>query len=50
MIQYQVKLKLDRAQQAKLDDWLWRLQAVWNWAIRKIELDGRDGKLSDCLL
>jgi len=31
------------SEKAKLDDWLWRLQAVWNWAIRKIELDGRDG-------
>jgi len=26
-----------------LEEWLWRLQAVWNWAVRKIELDGRDG-------
>jgi IS605 OrfB family transposase len=26
-----------------LDDWLWHLQAVWNYAVRKIELDARDG-------
>jgi putative transposase len=38
-----VKLKFNGEQEAKLEEWLWRLQAVWNWAVRKIELDGRDG-------
>ncbi len=43
MIQIQLKLKLSRAQEALLDQWLWHLTAVWNWAIRKIEQDAKDG-------
>jgi IS605 OrfB family transposase len=42
MIQYQIKLRLNRKQEAMLDGWLWNLQAVWNYAVRKIELDARD--------
>jgi putative transposase len=43
MIQIQLKLKLSRAQEALLDQWLWHLTAVWNWAIRKLEQDAKDG-------
>lgn len=43
MIQRQLKLKLTKAQERELDRWLYHLAAVWNWAIRKIELDGKDG-------
>jgi IS605 OrfB family transposase len=43
MIQYQVKLRLNRKQEVVLDGWLWNLQAVWNYAVRKIELDAKDG-------
>lgn len=43
MVQYQLKLKLTRAQERKLEEWLPMLAAVWNWAIRKIELDAKDG-------
>lgn len=43
MIQVQLKLKLTKTQEARLNDWLPTLAAVWNWAIRKIELDARDG-------
>lgn len=42
MIQAQLKLRLNKTQEAKLNDWLWILTGVWNWAIRKIELDARD--------
>src|SRR3989304_3775159 len=42
MIQYQRKLKLTKVQEAQLNTWLFHLTSVWNWAIRKIELDARD--------
>jgi len=43
MIQRQLKLRLTRAQETPLGEWLWTLTGVWNWAIRKIELDANDG-------
>lgn len=43
MIQRQLKLRLTKQQEAQLEEWLWHLTGVWNWAIKKIELDGRDG-------
>jgi putative transposase len=43
MIQRQLKLKLRPAQERQLERWLWNLTGVWNWAVRKIELDARDG-------
>lgn len=43
MIQRQLKLKLTRKQEATLTEWLPILTSVWNWAIRKIELDAKDG-------
>lgn len=42
MIQAQIKLKLTSAQEAALSEWLWHLTGVWNWAVRKIELDAKD--------
>jgi putative transposase len=42
IIQCQVKLKLRPAQDRMLNRWLWHLTSVYNWAIRKIELD-KDG-------
>lgn len=42
IIQCQVKLKLRPTQERMLNRWLWHLSSVYNWAIRKIELD-RDG-------
>jgi putative transposase len=42
MIQTQLKLKLTNAQSSQLEAWLWNLTGVWNWAVRKIELDSRD--------
>lgn len=42
MIQRQLKLKLTKEQESKLEGWLFNLTGVWNWAIRKIELDAAD--------
>ena len=42
MIQAQLKLRLNNIQEARLVGWLWNLTSVWNWAIRKIELDAKD--------
>lgn len=38
-----LKLKLRPAQERMLGRWLWHLTGVYNWAIRKIQLDARDG-------
>ncbi len=43
MIQYQIKLRLNSTQVQQLEVWLLYLSSVWNWAVRKIELDARDG-------
>lgn len=43
MIQCQIKLKLTKAQEVTLGNWLFCLTGVWNWAVRKIELDAKDG-------
>jgi putative transposase len=42
MIVRQLKLKLNKKQETTLIGWLWNLTGVWNFAIRKIELDARD--------
>src|SRR5208282_274449 len=38
----QIKLRLNTKQDAILTGWLWNLTGVWNWAVRKIELDAKD--------
>ncbi|MBI5634748.1 MAG: transposase, partial [Nitrospirae bacterium] len=43
MIQRQLKLKLTKKQETTLTGWLNNLTGVWNFAIRKIELDAKDG-------
>jgi transposase len=43
MIQRQLKLRLTPSQAKQLDTWLFQLTGVWNWAIRKIEQDAKDG-------
>lgn len=43
MVQYQLKLKLTKSQETTLNEWLYRLTGVWNWGVRKIELDAKDG-------
>ena len=41
MIQHQLKLKLTIKQETTLIEWLPMLTSIWNWAIRKIELDAQ---------
>jgi putative transposase len=43
MIQAQIKLRLNKIQDESLNEWLFMLTGVWNWAIRKIENDAKDG-------
>lgn len=43
MIVLTLKLRLTNKQEALLTGWLSNLTGVWNWCIRKIEADGRDG-------
>jgi putative transposase len=43
MIQAQIKLRIKPKQEVLLLQWLLMLKSVWNWAIRKIELDAKDG-------
>jgi len=42
MVQYQLKLRMTKAQQAECARWLYHLASVWNWALRKIELNAKD--------
>jgi hypothetical protein len=42
VVQYQIKLRLTSAQEKDLTSWLPILTSVWNWAVRKIELDAQD--------
>ena len=41
-MQDQLKLRLHTKQEAILNEWLWMLTGVWNWAVRKIEHDAAD--------
>lgn len=43
MIQTQLKLRLSVTKESQLNDWLWSLTAIHNFAVRKIELDAKDG-------
>lgn len=43
MIQCQLKLILRPTQERRLVRWLWHLTGVYNWALRIIELDAKDG-------
>jgi transposase len=43
MIQRQLKLRLNSSQTHQLDTWLWHLTGVWNWAVKKLEADAKDG-------
>jgi putative transposase len=42
MVQYQLKLRMTKAQQEECVRWLYHLASVWNWAVRKIELNAKD--------
>ena len=43
MIVRTLKLKLTKKQEAQLNQWLWNLTGLYNWAIKKIEHDAHDG-------
>lgn len=43
MIQCQLKLRPTPRQERQFDHWLRHLAAVWNWGIRKIDLDRQGG-------
>lgn len=43
MICRQLKIIPNRTQEHQLEDWLWMLTGVWNWAVRKIEQDAQGG-------
>jgi putative transposase len=42
MVQYQLKLRLSKAQKRKQREWLPILGSIFNFAVRKIELNARD--------
>lgn len=42
MLVREIKLKPNKSQTAKLEEWLWCLTGVYNWVSRKIELDAKD--------
>jgi transposase len=43
MLQRQLKVRFTRQQEEQVLTWLWHLTGVWNWAIKKIEADAKDG-------
>jgi transposase len=43
VIQCQIKLRPNAKREQTLDDWLWTLTGVYNWAIRKIGQDAKGG-------
>jgi transposase len=42
MLTSTIKLRLNKKQETMLKEWLWNLTSVWNWAIKKIELNAND--------
>ena len=42
MVQYQLKLRMTKAQDSECTRGLYHLASVWNWAVRKIELNAKD--------
>lgn len=42
MIVRELKLRLNTKQEILLNEWLWYLQGVFNWGLRKIEQDAND--------
>jgi putative transposase len=43
MIQVQLKLRPTRVQDRTMRRWLWHLTGVYNWTVRKVDLDAKDG-------
>ena len=44
MITSTLKLRLNKKQESTLDNWLWNLTAIYNFGLRKIELNAQ-GKI-----
>jgi len=42
MITSTIKFRLNKKQEVTLDGWLWNLTAIYNWGLRKIELNAQD--------
>jgi len=42
MITSTLKLRLNKKKENTLDGWLWNLTAVYNWGLRKIELNAQN--------
>jgi putative transposase len=42
MITSTLKLRLNKRQESTLDGWLWNLTSVYNWGLRKIELNAQN--------
>ena len=42
MVQYQLKLRMCKWQERTCKRWLYHLTSVWNFALRKIELNAKD--------
>jgi len=42
MITSTLKLRLNKKQEAALNGWLWNLTGVYNWAVKKIELNAQN--------
>ncbi len=42
MLTRELKLKLNRKEEKILSDWLWHLSAIYNFGIRKVELNARN--------
>ena len=42
MVTRELKLKLNSHQEKKINEWLFSLAGVYNWAYRKIELNAKD--------
>lgn len=45
MIQVQLKLRPCKSQIQELERWLYHLESVWNWGVRKIELNAETEKV-----
>jgi IS605 OrfB family transposase len=43
MIARTIKLRLNKKQEVQLNQWLWHLTGLYNWGVKKIEHDAKDG-------
>ena len=48
MLTRHLKLKLYKAQETKLNEWIWNLTGVYNWTSRTIKLNAENKKYPSC--